>query len=50
YVFGGQPPGLKKQELVKRFFEEGRSSEDLAVAIASQNKEDIEKFSKRTVK
>ncbi|KAK3441384.1 hypothetical protein EUGRSUZ_B01348 [Eucalyptus grandis] len=50
YVFDGQPPDLKKQELAKRFSKRAAASEELAVAIASQNKEDIEKFSKRTVK
>ncbi|XP_056165140.1 flap endonuclease 1-like, partial [Syzygium oleosum] len=50
YVFDGQPPDLKKQELAKRFLKRADASEDLALAIASQNKQDIEKFSKRTVK
>ncbi|KAK3441394.1 hypothetical protein EUGRSUZ_B01336, partial [Eucalyptus grandis] len=50
YVFDGPPPDLKKQELVKRFLKRAAASEELAVAIASQNKEDREKFSKRTVK
>ncbi|KAK3441392.1 hypothetical protein EUGRSUZ_B01339, partial [Eucalyptus grandis] len=50
YVFDGPPPDLKKQELAKRFSKRAAGSEELAVAIASRNKEDIEKFSKRTVK
>ncbi|XP_030540659.1 flap endonuclease 1-like [Rhodamnia argentea] len=50
YVFDGKPPDLKKQELAKRFSKRADALEDLAVAIASQNREDIEKFSKRTVK
>ncbi|KAK3441389.1 hypothetical protein EUGRSUZ_B01342 [Eucalyptus grandis] len=50
YVFDGPPPDLKKQELAKRFLNRTDASEELAVAIASQNKEDIEKFSKGTVK
>ncbi|XP_056165147.1 flap endonuclease 1-like [Syzygium oleosum] len=50
YVFDGKPPDLKKQELAKRFLKGADASEELALAIASQNKQDIEKFSKRTVK
>ncbi|KAF8038603.1 hypothetical protein BT93_B1206 [Corymbia citriodora subsp. variegata] len=50
YVFDGKSPDLKKQELAKRFSKRAGALEELAVAIASQNKEDIEKFSKRTVK
>ncbi|KAI6684484.1 hypothetical protein NL676_030397, partial [Syzygium grande] len=50
YVFDGQPPDLKKQELAKRFLKRADASEELALAIVSQNKQDIEKFSKRTMK
>ncbi|KAJ7977790.1 Flap endonuclease 1 [Quillaja saponaria] len=50
YVFDGKPPDLKKQELSKRFTKRADASEDLAEAMESGNKEDIEKFSKRTVK
>ncbi|KAK3409316.1 hypothetical protein EUGRSUZ_J01445 [Eucalyptus grandis] len=50
YVFDGKPPDLKKQELAKRFLKRAAASEELAVAIASQNKEDMEKLSKRTMK
>ncbi|XP_039163263.1 flap endonuclease 1 isoform X1 [Eucalyptus grandis] len=50
YVFDGPPPDLKKQELAKRFSKREDAFEELAVAIASQNKEDIKKFSKRTMK
>ncbi|KAK3441403.1 hypothetical protein EUGRSUZ_B01326 [Eucalyptus grandis] len=50
YVFDGPPPDLKKQELAKRFLKRADASEELAVAIVSQNNVDIEKFSKTTVK
>lgn len=50
YVFDGKPPELKKQELAKRFSKREDATEDLNVAVEAGNKEDIEKFSKRTVK
>ncbi|XP_031403228.1 flap endonuclease 1 isoform X3 [Punica granatum] len=50
YVFDGKPPEMKKQELAKRFSKRADATEDLATAIETGNKEDIEKFSKRTVK
>ncbi|CAL0300164.1 unnamed protein product [Lupinus luteus] len=50
YVFDGKPPDLKKQELAKRYSKRAEATEDLAEAIKADNKEDIEKFSKRTVK
>ncbi|KAF9669790.1 hypothetical protein SADUNF_Sadunf13G0001000 [Salix dunnii] len=50
YVFDGKPPDLKKQELAKRFSKRADATEDLAAAVESGVKEDIEKFSKRTVK
>ncbi|KAK4491326.1 hypothetical protein RD792_002062 [Penstemon davidsonii] len=50
YVFDGKPPDLKKQELAKRFSKRADATEDLNDALESGNKEDIEKFSKRTVK
>ncbi|PIN08205.1 5'-3' exonuclease [Handroanthus impetiginosus] len=50
YVFDGQPPDLKKQELAKRFSKRADATEDLSDALETGNKEDIEKFSKRTVK
>ncbi|KAL8152110.1 hypothetical protein V2J09_021918 [Rumex salicifolius] len=50
YVFDGEPPDLKKQELAKRHLRRADATEDLKVAIENGNKEDIEKFSKRTVK
>ncbi|XP_048225769.1 flap endonuclease 1 [Ricinus communis] len=50
YVFDGQPPDLKKQELAKRYSRRADATEELAAAVETGNKEDIEKFSKRTVK
>ncbi|OWM72370.1 hypothetical protein CDL15_Pgr018255 [Punica granatum] len=50
YIFDGQPPELKKQELAKRFSKRADATEDLSEAREIGNKEDIEKFSKRTVK
>ncbi|XVE63188.1 hypothetical protein DITRI_Ditri06bG0180200 [Diplodiscus trichospermus] len=50
YVFDGEPPDLKKQELAKRYSKRADASEDLQQAMEIGNKEDIEKFSKRTVK
>ncbi|GLT70298.1 hypothetical protein SLA2020_423880 [Shorea laevis] len=50
YVFDGKPPDLKRQELAKRYSKRADASEDLAEAVETGNKEDIEKFSKRTVK
>ncbi|KAK4476775.1 hypothetical protein RD792_015935 [Penstemon davidsonii] len=50
YVFDGKPPDLKKQELAKRYSKRADATEDLNDALKTGNKEDIEKFSKRTVK
>ncbi|XP_073106808.1 flap endonuclease 1 isoform X2 [Elaeis guineensis] len=50
YVFDGQPPDLKKQELAKRFSKREDATKDLSTAIEAGDKEGIEKFSKRTVK
>ncbi|KAL0387294.1 UNVERIFIED_CONTAM: Flap endonuclease 1 [Sesamum radiatum] len=50
YVFDGKPPDLKKQELAKRFSRRADATKDLNEALKNGNKEDIEKFSKRTVK
>ncbi|BBH06412.1 5'-3' exonuclease family protein [Prunus dulcis] len=48
--FDGKPPDLKKQELAKRYSKRADATEDLAAAVEVGNKEDIEKYSKRTVK
>ncbi|XP_072969182.1 flap endonuclease 1-A-like [Typha angustifolia] len=50
YVFDGQPPDLKKQELAKRFSKREDATKDLSIAIEAGDLEAIEKFSKRTVK
>ncbi|OVA16596.1 XPG/Rad2 endonuclease [Macleaya cordata] len=50
YVFDGKPPDLKRQELAKRYSKRLDATDDLAAAIESGDKEEIEKFSKRTVK
>ncbi|KAG8369006.1 hypothetical protein BUALT_Bualt15G0105300 [Buddleja alternifolia] len=50
YVFDGKPPDLKKQELAKRYSKRADATDDLSDALETGNKEDIEKFSKRTVK
>ncbi|PRQ42543.1 putative spleen exonuclease [Rosa chinensis] len=50
YVFDGKPPELKSQELAKRYSKRVDATQDLAMAVESGTKEDIEKFSKRTVK
>lgn len=50
YVFDGAPPDLKKQELAKRYSRREDAAEDLAAAVETGVKEDIEKYSKRTVK
>ncbi|GLT47997.1 hypothetical protein SLA2020_216420 [Shorea laevis] len=46
YLFNGQPLDLKKQELAKQVDD----AKDLAEAVESGNREDIEKFSKWAVK
>lgn len=50
FVFDGQPPDLKKQELAKRYSRREDAHKDLSTAIEAGDKEGIEKFSKRTVK
>ncbi|XP_073140605.1 flap endonuclease 1 isoform X1 [Henckelia pumila] len=50
YVFDGKPPDLKKKELAKRFSKREDATEGLNIALETGNMEEIEKFSKRTVK
>ncbi|CAL9073815.1 unnamed protein product [Musa textilis] len=50
YVFDGQPPELKKQELAKRNLKREDAIRDLTVAVEVGDKEGIRKFSKKTVK
>ncbi|XP_057798267.1 flap endonuclease 1 isoform X2 [Salvia miltiorrhiza] len=50
YVFDGTPPDLKKEELAKRVLKRADATNDLHDALKKGNAEDIEKYSKRTVK
>ncbi|KAL6501367.1 Elongation of fatty acids protein 2 [Orobanche hederae] len=50
YVFDGIPPDLKKQELAKRILKRDDATNNLNEALKTGNMEDIEKYSKRTVK
>lgn len=50
YVFDGKPPTMKGGELAKRHARAEQAQNDLAKAKESGNQEDIEKFSKRTVR
>ncbi|XP_041990650.1 flap endonuclease 1-like isoform X1 [Salvia splendens] len=50
YVFDGTPPDLKKEELAKRVLKRADATNDLNDALKEGNKEDVEKYSKRTVK
>eukprot|EP01100_Stratorugosa_tubuloviscum_P005224 TRINITY_DN2361_c2_g1_i1.p1 TRINITY_DN2361_c2_g1~~TRINITY_DN2361_c2_g1_i1.p1 ORF type:complete len:409 (-),score=191.19 TRINITY_DN2361_c2_g1_i1:53-1279(-) len=50
YVFDGQPPELKSNELSKRKKKKEEASEELTAAIDAGNKEDVEKLAKRTVR
>lgn len=50
YVFDGKPPEMKNQELKKRLSKRAEATAGLTEALEADNKEDIEKFSKRTVK
>ncbi|KAF6817874.1 DNA-repair protein rad2 [Colletotrichum musicola] len=50
YVFDGAPPKLKSGELAKRFQRKQEASESLEEAKETGTAEDIEKFSRRTVR
>lgn len=50
YVFDGKPPTLKGGELAKRVARKAEASEQYEVAKESGNAEDMEKFSRRTVR
>ncbi|XP_051132677.1 flap endonuclease 1 isoform X2 [Andrographis paniculata] len=49
YVFDGKPPDLKDREITNRFSRRADALKNLDDALKTGNKEDIEKFSKRTV-
>ncbi|KAJ4795414.1 Flap endonuclease 1 [Rhynchospora pubera] len=50
YVFDGQPPPLKREELLRRSSMRKDAERDLYTAIEDGDQEATEKFSKRTVK
>mmetsp|Transcript_31642 Transcript_31642/g.51071 ORF Transcript_31642/g.51071 Transcript_31642/m.51071 type:complete len:394 (+) Transcript_31642:81-1262(+) len=50
YVFDGKPPTLKSGELAKRKKRHAEATDDLAQAEEEGNQENIEKYSKRTVR
>jgi flap endonuclease-1 len=50
YVFDGKPPQMKGGELAKRMAKRAKAEEDLAAAVASENVDDVDKFSRRLVK
>ncbi|KAI0448201.1 DNA-repair protein rad2 [Xylaria telfairii] len=50
YVFDGAPPKLKSGELAKRFQRKAEANEDLEEAKETGTAEDVEKFSRRTVR
>lgn len=50
YVFDGKPPKLKSGELAKRFQRKQEAQEDLEEAKETGTAEDVEKFSRRTVR
>jgi flap endonuclease-1 len=50
YVFDGKPPTLKGGELAKRKAAKEKAIADLAAAQEAGNEEDVERFSKRTVR
>ncbi|XP_042448826.1 flap endonuclease 1-A-like [Zingiber officinale] len=50
YIFDGQPPELKKRELVKRHVKRLDAMKDLTTAMENGNDDEIKKFSKRTIK
>jgi 5'-3' exonuclease len=50
YVFDGAPPKLKSGELAKRFQRKAEATEGLEEAKETGTAEDVEKFSRRTVR
>ncbi|TDZ13918.1 Flap endonuclease 1 [Colletotrichum sidae] len=50
YVFDGAPPKLKSGELAKRFQRKQEANENLEEAKETGTAEDVEKFSRRTVR
>ncbi|OAA65286.1 DNA repair protein (XPGC)/ Rad [Niveomyces insectorum RCEF 264] len=50
YVFDGAPPKLKSGELARRYMRKQEATEDMAEARETGTAEDVEKFSRRTVR
>lgn len=50
YVFDGKPPDLKSGELAKRRAIKEKATTDLAAAVEAGNDEDVDRFTKRTVR
>ncbi|CAM9446219.1 unnamed protein product [Choristocarpus tenellus] len=50
YIFDGKPPQLKGGELAKRTAKRVKAEEELKTATETENKDDVDKFSKRLVK
>ncbi len=50
YVFDGKPPTFKSGELAKRFERRQKAEKELIKATEDENVEDIDKFSRQTVK
>lgn len=50
YVFDGKPPKAKSEELARRFERRGEATDDLADAKETKTAEEVEKYSKRTVR
>lgn len=50
YVFDGKPPKLKSGELAKRFQRKAEANEGMEEAKETGTAEDVEKFSRRTVR
>lgn len=50
YVFDGKPPQMKGGELAKRTAKRAKAEQELAAAVASENADDVDKFSRRLVK
>jgi flap endonuclease-1 len=50
YVFDGKPPEMKSNELAKRAERREQAGRDLEAAIEAGNQEEIDRFSRRTVR
>ncbi|CAM9789737.1 unnamed protein product, partial [Discosporangium mesarthrocarpum] len=50
YIFDGKPPQLKGGELAKRTAKRVKAEEELKAATEAENRDDVDKFSRRLVK